>query len=374
MNLLQFKSSSKSNFLEQCKIINWEVIFILFLFFLTGSAVLYSASGGNLNLLVKNHIIKFLFSSTVFIFLLLINYKFIKSLSLYFYLISVASLIFLIFFGTESAGSKRWISLGFFSIQPSEFAKIFLVLAIAKYYSEVAYIKNNSFIKSIFPILLILVPFLLIVNQPDLGTSLLLLANGLSIIIVSGINVWLIVIGVIIFISLIPLAWNLLHNYQQNRILTFLNPENDPLGSGYHIAQSKIAIGSGGFTGKGYMQGSQSQLEFIPEIHTDFVFSIFSEEFGFLGSIIIILLHFYLFFYGMKSSFYAKNEFDKLVVFGLTINYFFYFLTNISMVIGLIPVVGVPLPVISYGGSSMLAIIISFAIIQKININRKLAN
>ena len=374
MNFLQFKSSSKSNFLEQCKIINWEVIFILFLFFLTGSAVLYSASGGNLNLLVKNHIIKFLFSSTVFIFLLLINYKFIKSLSLYFYLISVASLIFLIFFGTESAGSKRWISLGFFSIQPSEFTKIFLVLAIAKYYSEVAYIKNNSFIKSIFPILLILVPFLLIVNQPDLGTSLLLLANGLSIIIVSGINVWLIVIGVIIFISLIPLAWNLLHNYQQNRILTFLNPENDPLGSGYHIAQSKIAIGSGGFTGKGYMQGSQSQLEFIPEIHTDFVFSIFSEEFGFLGSIIIILLHFYLFFYGMKSSFYANNEFDKLVVFGLTINYFFYFLTNISMVIGLIPVVGVPLPVISYGGSSMLAIIISFAIIQKININRKLAN
>ena len=194
----------------------------------------------------------------------------------------------------------------------------------------------------------------------------------LSIIIVSGINIWLIVIGFIILISLIPITWNLLHNYQQNRILTFLNPENDPLGSGYHIAQSKIAIGSGGFTGKGYMQGSQSQLEFIPEIHTDFVFSILSEEFGFLGSTIIILLHFYLFYYGMKSSFYANNEFDKLVVFGLTINYFFYFLINISMVIGLVPVVGVPLPIISYGGSSMLAIIISFAIIQKINIKRKI--
>ncbi len=374
MNLLKFKSSSKSNFLEQCKIINWEVICILFVFFLTGCSVLYSASGGDLNLLVKNHIIKFIFSSIVFICILLINYKFINRLSLFFYLISVASLIFLIFFGVESAGSKRWISLGFFSIQPSEFAKIFLVLAIAKYYSEVAYIKNNSLIKSIFPILIILVPFFLIVNQPDLGTSLLLVANGLSIIIVSGISIWLIVIGFIIFISLIPIAWNLLHNYQQNRILTFLNPENDPLGSGYHIAQSKIAIGSGGFTGKGYMQGSQSQLEFIPEIHTDFVFSIFSEEFGFLGSIIIILLHFYLFFYGMKSSFYANNEFDKLVVFGLTINYFFYFLINVSMVIGLVPVVGVPLPIISYGGSSMLAIIISFAIIQKININRKLAN
>ena len=372
MNILEYKSSSKNKFLQNCKRINWEVICILFVFFLTGCAVLYSASGGDLNPLVKNHIIKFIFSSIVFIFILLISHKFIKSLSLYFYLISVASLIFLIFFGIESAGSKRWISLGFFSIQPSEFAKIFLVLAIAKYYSEVAYIKNNSLIKSLFPILLILVPFFLIVNQPDLGTSLLLMANGLSIIIVSGINVWLIVIGLIVFISLIPITWNLLHNYQQNRILTFLNPENDPLGSGYHIAQSKIAIGSGGFTGKGYMQGSQSQLEFIPEIHTDFVFSILSEEFGFLGSTIIILLHFYLFYYGMKSSFYANNEFDKLVVFGLTINYFFYFVINISMVIGLVPVVGVPLPIISYGGSSMLAIIISFAIIQKININRKI--
>lgn len=372
MNLLQFKSSSKSNFLEKCKIINWEVISILLIFFLTGCAVLYSASGGNLYPLVKNHIIKFIFSSVVFVFILLINYNFIKKISFPFYLISVVLLIFLIFFGIESAGSKRWISLGLVSIQPSEFAKIFLVLAMAKYYSEVSYIKNNSLIKSIFPILLILVPFFLIVNQPDLGTSLLLLANGLSIIIVSGISIWLIVIGFIIFISLIPLTWNLLHNYQQNRILTFLDPDNDPLGSGYHIAQSKIAIGSGGFTGKGYMQGSQSQLEFIPEIHTDFVFSIFSEEFGFLGSIIIILLHLYLFFYGMKTSFFANNEFDKIVVFGLTINYFFYFIINISMVIGLVPVVGVPLPIISYGGSSMLAVIISFAIIQKININRKI--
>ena len=372
MNLFPSKPSSNSNFLQKLKVINWEVICILFIFFLTGCTVLYSASGGNLYPLVKNHVIKFIFSSIVFIFILLINYNFIKKISFSFYLISVGLLIFLIFFGIESAGSKRWISLGFVSIQPSEFAKIFLVLAIAKYYSEVAFVKNNSLIKSIFPILLTIVPFFLIVNQPDLGTSLLLVANGLSVIIVSGVSIWLIIIGFIIFMSLIPLTWNLLHNYQQNRILTFLNPENDPLGSGYHIAQSKIAIGSGGFIGKGYMQGSQSQLEFIPEIHTDFVFSIFSEEFGFLGSVIIILLHLYLFIYGMKSSFYAKNEFDKLVIFGLTINYFFYFLINISMVIGIIPVVGVPLPIISYGGSSMLAIIISFGIIQKININRKI--
>ena len=372
MNYLQFKLVKKNNFLQILKSINWDVICILFLFFFTGCTVLYSASGGELSPLVKSHVLKFIFSSIVFILILFISYSSINKISFVFYIINIGLLIFLILFGVESAGSKRWISFGFFSIQPSEFTKIFLVLAISKYYSEVTYIKNNSLIKIIFPIVLILVPFFLIFNQPDLGTSLLLVANGLSVIIVSGISIWLIVLGFIIFISLIPITWNLLHNYQQNRILTFLNPENDPLGSGYHIAQSKIAIGSGGFTGKGYMQGSQSQLEFIPEIHTDFVFSIFSEEFGFLGSLIIILLHFYLFFYGMKSSFYAKNEFDKLVIFGLTINYFLYFFINISMVIGLVPVVGVPLPIISYGGSSMLSVIISFAIIQKINIQRKL--
>ena len=373
MNYLQYKLLKKNNFLQILQSINWNIIFILFAFFFTGCAVLYSASGGEFSPLVKNHILKFIFSLIVFTLILFINYNFIYKVSFVFYIISIGLLIFLVFFGIESAGSKRWISLGFFSIQPSEFAKIFLVLALSKYYSEVTYIKNNSLIKIIFPILLILVPFFLIVNQPDLGTSLLLVANGLSLIIVSGISIWLIIVGFFTFISLIPITWNLLHNYQKNRILTFLNPENDPLGSGYHISQSKIAIGSGGFTGKGYMKGSQSQLEFIPEIHTDFVFSILSEEFGFLGSVIIILLHLYLFFYGLRSSFYAKNEFDKLVVFGLTINYFLYFFINISMVIGLVPVVGVPLPIISYGGSAMLAIIISFAIIQKININRKLS-
>jgi len=343
MNLTHFKISNRNNFLQIMKAVNWDIIFILVLFFLTGCTVLYSASGGEVSLLVEKHIYKFLFSVLIFISICFLNYKFINKLSFISYLISIFLLIFLMFFGVESGGSKRWISLSFFSIQPSEFAKIFLVLALAKYYSEVSYIKNNSLIKSIFPLIFILIPFSLIVNQPDLGTSLLLVANGLSIIIISGISIWLIIIGLAIFISLIPLTWNLLHNYQQNRIITFLNPETDPLGSGYHIAQSKIAIGSGGFTGKGYMQGSQSQLEFIPEIHTDFVFSIFSEEFGFLGSIIIILLHLYLFFYGIKSSFYANNLFDKLVIFGLTINYFFYFLINISMVIGLVPVVGVPL-------------------------------
>ncbi len=373
MRFLSSQTSKKSNFINSLKSINWDIILILITFFITGCVVLYSASGGQFSPLVDKHIIKFIVCAFFFSLICIVNYQFINKFSIIFYFFTIIALIFLIFFGSESAGSKRWISLGFVSIQPSEFTKVFLVLAIAKYYDEVSNIRSNSLLKSIFPLILILVPFFLIVNQPDLGTSLLLLANGVSLIILSGINIWLILIGFIVFLLSIPISWNLLHSYQQKRIITFLNPENDPLGSGYHIAQSKIAIGSGGFTGKGYMQGSQSQLEFIPEIHTDFVFSIFSEEFGFIGSIIIILLHLYLFFYGLRSSFLANNSFDKLVVFGLTINYFFYFFVNICMVIGLVPVVGVPLPIISYGGSSMLAIIISFAIIQKINLNRKLS-
>ena len=169
----------------------------------------------------------------------------------------------------------------------------------------------------------------------------------------------------------IPVAWQFLFDYQKNRILTFLNPDVDPLGSGYHISQSKIAIGSGGFTGKGYMQGSQSQLEFIPEIHTDFVFSVFAEEFGLVGAVILIILYSYLFIYGLISCYRAREIYEKLVIFGLTMNIFLYFLINISMVIGLVPVVGVPLPIVSYGGSSMLAVIISLGIIEKININGK---
>ncbi len=353
--------------------INWILIAVIFLLFITGCTVIYSASGASFFPLVEKHIYKFIFSLTVLFFICFINYEFIKSFSYYFYLLSIISLIILIFFGTESSGSNRWINLGFFSLQPSEFAKVTLILAISKYYSDVSHLKNSSIIKIIIPVLLVIIPFLIIANQPDLGTSILLLANGISLIIISGISIWFILLGLVLFLISIPVIWSLLFDYQKQRILTFLNPEGDPLGSGYHIAQSKIAIGSGGFTGKGYMNGSQSQLEFIPEIHTDFVFSVFSEEFGYMGAIIIVALYFYLFMYGFMSCYKANNIYDKLIIFGLTINLFFYFLINISMVIGLVPVVGVPLPIISYGGSSMLAIMISLGIIERINLHRRLS-
>ena len=368
--IYNFNASKSKNFFTILKNINWSIVAILLLLFVIGCIVLYSASGGNYHLLVEKHIFKFLFSILIFFILCFAKYETIKDYSYLFYFLSVIALVCLIFLGIESAGSKRWIGLGVFSIQPSEFAKISLIFALARYYHDLEHVRNNSIFKLIIPIIAISLPFLLIVNQPDLGISILLLFNGLSIIILSGLSIWLILLGGVIFIAFIPLVWNFLHLYQKQRILTFLNPETDPLGSGYHIAQSKIAIGSGGFSGKGYMQGSQSQLEFIPEIHTDFVFSIFSEEFGFAGSMLIIILYFYLLLYGIWSCYKAKYIYDKLIVFGLTMNFFLYFLINISMVIGLVPVVGVPLPIVSYGGSSMLAIMISFGIIENINIKR----
>ena len=368
----------KSNKLHNRKVyakfinINWMVISIIFLLFLLGCIVIYSASGGNFYPLVEKHVYKFIFSLIILFFLCCLNYEFFKSYSYYYYLLSIFFLVLLIFFGSESSGSNRWLNLGFFSLQPSEFAKVTLILAISKYYSDVTHLKNNSIIKLIIPMFLITVPFLIILNQPDLGTSILLLLNGISLIILSGVSVWFILFGLVIFLISVPVIWSLLFDYQKQRILTFLNPEGDPLGSGYHIAQSKIAIGSGGFTGKGYMKGSQSQLEFIPEIHTDFVFSVFSEEFGYLGALIIVILYLFLFIYGLMSCYKASNIYDKLTIFGLSMNFFLYFFINISMVIGLVPVVGVPLPIISYGGSSMLAVMISFGIIENINLNRRL--
>jgi rod shape determining protein RodA len=362
----------KENFFYNFININWSIISVLFILFILGCFVIYSASGGSFYPLVEKHIYKFIFSLIVLFFICCINYELLKSCSYYFYLLNIILLIYLVFFGTENSGSQRWINLGFFSIQPSEFAKISLILAISKYYSDVKYLRDNSIIKVIIPVLLIIIPFIIIVSQPDLGTSILLVTNGISLIIISGISYWFILLGLFLFIISIPVIWSILFDYQKQRILTFLNPEGDPLGSGYHIAQSKIAIGSGGFTGKGFMQGSQSQLEFIPEIHTDFVFSVFTEEFGYLGALVIVILYLFLFIYGLISCYKASHIFEKLVIFGLTVNLFLYFLVNISMVIGLIPVVGVPLPIISYGGSSMLAVMISFGIIERINLNRRL--
>ncbi len=361
------KYNQQSDYLyEALRNINWVVCFILLLLATIGSIMLYSVSGGVFSSLVQSHLIKFIFSFFVFLIICFLAKNLVYAFSYYFYLFTTLLLILLIFFGLESAGSKRWLDFGLYTLQPSEIAKIGLVLSLSRYYNDFKHMKNSSLLKILIPFLMIVVPFYLIITQPDLGTGLLLLCIGLSIIFVSGVSITIILFGIMSFSLMVPLIWGMLYDYQKRRVLTFLNPDNDPLGSGYHIAQSKIAIGSGGFFGKGYMKGSQSQLQFIPEIHTDFVFSIFSEEFGFFGSILIIILYISIIFYGLMQSLKSQDYFSKLAIFGLTINIFLYFIVNISMVIGLLPVVGVPLPLVSFGGSAMLATMITFGLIMNL--------
>tara|TARA_B100000674_G_C37901562_1_gene944002 strand:- start:110 stop:1228 length:1119 start_codon:yes stop_codon:yes gene_type:complete len=359
-------------YFQLIKNINWIILAVLTVLVFIGALILYSVSGGNFSPLAKNHLIKYGFCLIIFLMIYLSNTEFIFRNSYIFYFISIFTLIILFFVGAESGGSQRWLRLGFFNIQPSEISKVALTLALARYYSDFYHVNNNSFLKLIIPLILITVPFILIINQPDLGTGILLLSNGLFIILMSGLGLRLVILGLLSLSLLTPLVWNYLYDYQKQRILTFLSPENDPLGSGYHIAQSKIAIGSGGFWGKGYMKGSQSQLEFIPEIHTDFIFSVFSEEFGYFGSVIIIFLYIFLIFFCLFSSFRTHNSFAKLAIFGLSMNFFLYCIINISMVIGLVPVVGVPLPLLSFGGSAMLTIMISFGLIMNFNKENKL--
>ncbi len=347
--------------------INWTVYFFLSLLAFIGGLILYSVSEGNFYPLVSSHFYKYLVSSVALFFTCFISINYIYKFSYIVYFFSIILLIIVLFLGNDSLGSNRWLYIGGFTFQPSEFSKVAVVIALARYYYDYHFISNNNILKVFFPILIVIIPFTFVINQPDLGTGLLILISSLTVIFLSGVSLWYILFSGVFFASLAPLLWNFLYDYQKKRILTFLNPEQDPLGSGYHIAQSKIAIGSGGFSGKGYIQGSQSHLEFIPEIHTDFVFSIFSEEFGFLGSMILILIYFYVLCYGVYSSYKAKSNFSRLIIAGLTINIFLYFIVNISMVIGLIPVVGVPLPLVSYGGSAMLVTMISFGLIMNLN-------
>ena len=354
--------------------INWIVYFFLSSLAFIGGLILYSVSEGSFYPLASSHLIKYLISSVALFLTCFISAKLIYKTSYLLYFFSIILLIAVLIFGSDNFGSNRWLDIGGFTFQPSELSKVAVIVALARYYHDYYFISNNNFLKVFFPIILLLVPFLFVINQPDLGTGLLILISSLILIFLSGIGIWYIFFSTIFFTLLAPLLWNYLYDYQKQRILTFLNPEQDPLGSGYHIAQSKIAIGSGGFLGKGYIKGSQSHLEFIPEMHTDFVFSIFSEEFGFLGSVILIIIYTYLLLYGIMSSYKAKNTFNKLIIAGLTVNIFLYFIVNLAMVIGLIPVVGVPLPLVSYGGSAMLVTMISFGLIMNLNNSKDLVN
>jgi rod shape determining protein RodA len=332
--------------------------------FWVGEINLYSAANGNFEPWAYNQLKRFLLFLPIFFFILMLQPRFIFNITEIILICIVIGLIITLFFGYAGMGAKRWIRVGGFNLQISEFAKIALVLFMAKYFHRLNAEKTIGLFRSIVPLIISLLFFLLVAIQPDLGTAIIILTLGLIAIFYAGINLIYPLLSLIVLGLASPFLWTLLKPYQQNRVMIFLNPDLDPLGKGYHIIQSKIAIGSGGMRGNGFLGGSQSSLDFLPEKETDFVFAIFSEQFGFTGSMIILGLFLLFFLIPILKSFSLTQVFNKLILFVLSFKIFFEFLINISMTIGLVPVVGVALPFMSYGGSSLLSNMIICALLM----------
>ncbi|MCU0614447.1 MAG: rod shape-determining protein RodA [Desulfobacterales bacterium] len=353
---------------------DWGLLGVTLLLALFGFLTLYSATAtvfdGSHKLIYIKQIIWFCGGFVVMVMAFMINYKLLDRWADIVYIFCVILLLSVLIFGKFVGGSRRWLVFGPFSIQPSEMAKITIIIVLAKYYSNVASPKGLEFRQLIKPIVYTCIPFILIVKQPDLGTALLLafIAVAMTVFVKIERRTFCCLLGSgIIFV---PLVWFILKDYQKKRILTFLNPDRDPLGAGYHIIQSKIAIGSGMITGKGYLEGTQNVLSFLPEQHTDFIFSVLAEEWGFIGTTFLLFLFFMLIFWGLKIAHRSKDPFGTMLAFGITSMIFFQVMINIGMVMGLMPVVGVPLPLISYGGSSMITIMVSIGLLINISIRR----
>ena len=365
----RFSTDNPSNILlTKFLKINWLIVLCVVFLGLIGVAALYSAAGGNWNPWAKSHLIRLIIGVVLMFIIAFIHPKFFYKLTLISFLLGLLSLVFVKFFGVGSV--QRWITIGGLNIQPSELMKLALILMLAKYFDQLPKINFDRLFSYVIPIIYVIIPGLIVISQPDLGTGLTLIILGFAILFYVGVSLKFVFIFLLTFISSIPIIWQQLYDYQKNRILVFLNPELDSLGSGYQIIQSKIAIGSGGLFGKGYLLGSQSRLNYLPEKHTDFIFTLISEELGFFGALTIILIFCILIASIVKISFTVDTLFSKVIVFGVGLLIFLYLTLNIGMVCGLLPVVGAPLPLISYGGTSLFTILISVGVVLSINVHK----
>ena len=341
----------------------WLILSVLALGII-GTIAMYSSDGGQFSYHTKSHIIRFVIFFSLMFILSFVRIKFWHDLGYFFYFIVVLLLIYASFYGITASGSQRWVSLYFINLQPSELMKIAVIVCFAKYYHRMQLNSVNEFRNLLIPIIILLIPITLVLSQPDLGTSILIASSGLVVIWLSGVNIkYFIYTGLALIVSA-PFVISFLKPYQKIRILTFFDPERDPLGAGYQIIQSKIAVGSGGIWGKGFLKGTQSYLEFLPEKHTDFIFTLFSEEFGFLGSLALLFIYSIMIYRIIAIGFIARSFFAKLYCYGFGSAIFIYIVVNMSMVLGLVPIVGSPLPIMSYGGSSMLATMLGLSIVM----------
>ena len=365
---IRFQSDLK--FFDRIQYLSWGLMLIILSIASIGFIALYSAAEGNIDPWASKQMVRFAMGFTVMIIIALIDVRWWYKLAWPAYVGSMILLVIVETMGRIGMGAQRWIDLGFIQLQPSEVMKFALVMVLARYFHSATPEDMRRLRFLIIPAFLILLPVALVLVQPDLGTSIMLIGAGAGVFFVAGAPLWLFIGGIAATAASIPVAWHFLHDYQKKRVMIFLDPESDPLGSGYHITQSKIALGSGGIEGKGFLQGSQSHLNFLPEKQTDFIFTLWAEEWGLLGGCLLLFLFSCAFMYGLWIASRSRHNFGRYLAMGLSINFSLYVFVNIAMVMGLIPVVGVPLPLISYGGTAMLTVLAGFGLMMSCNIYR----
>jgi len=377
MSYLEYTVKSTPTGLRKILFLNWPLTVLLSSVACVGFLMLYSVAGGSFTPWAEPQMKRFAVGLVLMIAIGMTPIWFWRSIAGFCYGVTVILLIAVDLFGEEGKGAQRWIDLGFMRLQPSELMKITLVMFLAAYYDWLPPEKKSRPLWVLLPIAIILLPTALVIQQPDLGTSLLLVMAGGGIMFLAGVH-WayftaVITSGVGLIVAVFQsreTSWQLLNNYQYRRIDTFIDPSADPLGAGYHITQSKIALGSGGWTGRGFMQGPQSRLNFLPEKHTDFIFTTLAEEFGFVGGISLLAIYLLVIFFCIASALANRDRFSSLLILGIALNFFLFFSVNMAMVMGLIPVVGVPLPLVSYGGSAMLVLMLAFGLVQSAHVHR----
>ena len=363
--------SNEITLFQKIKNLDYILLISVILLSVLSVFVMYSTDGGEILFHTKNHFVKLAAFFPLMIFVAFFNIKFWHNFSYIIYFIVILLLIYVSFFGIKSSGSQRWMDLYLFVLQPSELMKVAIIMCLAKYFHRIKIENVNSFTSITIVLSIIIIPIIFVISQPDLGTSILIALSGLIILWLGGIKIKYFTYSFITFLISLPFIISFLKPYQKLRILTFLDPDRDPLGAGYQIIQSKIAIGSGGLDGKGFLKGTQSYLDFLPEKHTDFIFTLFSEEFGFIGSVGLLILYSIIIFRILRIGSISRSNFARLFCFGYAFAIFIYIVVNLSMVLGLLPIVGSPLPIMSYGGSSMLATMIGFGIVLSAKINHK---
>jgi rod shape determining protein RodA len=363
--------NSDQSFFQKIKNLDYILLLSILVLSILSVFIMYSTDGGEFLYHTKSHLTKLVIFFVMMLMISFLNIKFWHFCSYFLYGAIILLLIWVSIYGLKISGSQRWIDLYFFVLQPSELMKIGIILCLAKYYHRVSIEKVNSFLSISFVLTIILIPIILVISQPDLGTSILIALSGLIILWLGGVKIKYFFLSFVTFLISLPFIISNLQPYQKLRILTFLDPDRDPLGAGYQIIQSKIALGSGGFSGKGFLKGTQSYLDFLPEKHTDFIFTLFSEEFGFIGSVGLLLLYTIIILRIIQIGVISRSSFARLFCFGFAFAIFIYITVNLSMVLGLLPIVGSPLPIMSYGGSSMLATMIGFGIVMSAKVHNQ---